>query len=165
MKSGRRSFVKGSVAAPLVLTVGPAAARAQSSTLMCLARDEQRAKSGTPKPAAMIAVDADDWLRIQVDLFALNIWQGQELKAVDGKHFLGVDKTTYWRLDESVFGRPSAAPTAYNTSNCTARKLGERRFGLVYVDQRGGRTGYAFEKNGGNPVTASCWTSVAVFRA
>ncbi len=82
-----------------------------------------------------------------------------------GKYFLGVNKSTYWLLDESLPAQPTATPTKYDTSNCIARKLVQQRFALVYVDPRGNKIGYAFEANGGTPVTGSCWTSVAVIRA
>ena len=100
-------------------------------------------------------------MRVNLDLSQLSVWQGLTQTVLPGKHFLGVDRVTYWRLDEIAL---TAAPTAYNTSNCTATALGERRFALVYVDQLAHRTGYAFETKGGSAVTASCWTSVAVLR-
>src|SRR5215475_9473346 len=102
MKTGRRSFIKGSVGVgvPLVLTVGPGSAIARSSNQACLSRDADRANAGMKKPVVMTQIDADDWLRVQVDLVELSVWQGAELKALPGKYFLGTDKSTYWRLDE-----------------------------------------------------------------
>ena len=43
MKGERRSLLKGAMAAPFVLTVGPAAAQANASSIMCLKRDAARA--------------------------------------------------------------------------------------------------------------------------
>ena len=162
MKGGRRSFVKGAMAAPFVLTVGPGTARAQASSIMCLKRDAVRAAE--ERPASVMQVDADDWMRVNLDLVQLSVWQGYTPTPIPGKHFLGVDKSTYWRLDQAQFGAPTAAPTTYSIGNCTATNLGERLFGLVYVDQTGQRTGYAFETNGGSAVTGSCWTSVVGLR-
>ena len=163
MKGGRRSFVKGAMAAPFVLTVGPGTARAQASSIMCLKRDAVRA--GEQRPASVMQVDADDWMRVKLDLVQLSVWQGLHTEAYSGKHFLGVDKSTYWRLEfEAQFGAPTAVPTPYRFGNCTETKLGERLFGLVYVDQKGQQTGYAFEQNGGSAVTGSCWTSVVGLR-
>jgi hypothetical protein len=164
MKSARRSFMKGSVAAPLVLTVGPAAARARASNIACINRDADRAATASPRPAAVAMVDADDWLRTRIELVELNVWGEHSSKPLPGKYFLGADRRTYWKLDESSV-TPTATPTSYTTSNCSARRTGERRHALVYVDPRGHTRGYAFETNGGTPVTGSCWTSVAVFRA
>jgi hypothetical protein len=162
MKGGRRSFVRGAMAAPFVLTVGPGTARAQASSIMCLKRDAVREVELKPPP--MMQIDADDWMRVKIDLVQLSTWQGHTPKLIPGKHFLSVDKFTYWRLDEVRFGTPTAVPTTYSTGNCTATTLSERRFALVYVDQTAQRTGYAFERNGGSAVTGSCWTSVVGLR-
>ncbi len=139
MKGGRRSLLKGAMAAPFVLTVGPGAARAQASSIMCLKRDAARAVE--QRPPSVMQVDADDWMRVNLDLVQLRVWQGSTPKPIPGKHFLGVDRFTYWRLDKAQFGAPAAAPTTYTTGNCTATQLGERLFALVYVDPKGQQDG------------------------
>jgi len=120
-------------------------------------------RAAEDKPIVMVSVDADEWMRVEVDLLGLSVWNGSSFQALPGEYFLGVDKLTYWLLEQGA--TPSSqigVPTQYKTFNATARKLNKRRFALVYVDSQGRRMGYAFEKNGGNAVTGSCWTSVAV---
>jgi hypothetical protein len=163
MKGERRSLLKGAMAAPFVLTVGPAAAQANASSIMCLKRDAARAaEQNTP---VFSVVDGDDWMRVSCELFRLRVGEGAAAAEIPGKYFLGLDRFTYWRLDEGA-GRLTATRTTYTTGtpNCIATRLGERRFALVYVDQTGQRVGYAAETKGGTPVTGSCWTSVAVLR-
>jgi hypothetical protein len=161
MKGERRSLLKGAMAAPFVLTVGPAAAQANASSIMCLKRDAARAAE--ENTAVFSVVDGDDWMRVSLELLQLRSSTGLTATEIPGKHFLGLNRFTYWRLDEGA-GRFTATLTTYTTANCTATPLGERRFALVYVDSTGQRVGYAAETKGGTPVTASCWTSVAVLR-
>jgi len=161
MKTGRRAFVKRSITAPLVLTVGPALARANASSMACLSRDALRATQD--KPIVMVSIEADEWMRVEVDLVGLSVWNGSSFQTLPGQYFLGVDKLTYWLLEQGATPNSQiGVPTQYKTFNATPRSLNQRRFALVYVDSQGRETGYAFEKNGGNAVTGSCWTSVAV---
>ena len=163
MNDARRKLLKGSLAAPLLLTVQPASANARTSTaLVCARRDELRAEQW-PRPGELTQADADDWLRIKVDICELyrpNDPRGFE--RIEGKYFLGADSTHYWRLEESGPGALRASRTDLTVHRVVANKTGEVRNGLVYIDPDGSPTGYAWERNGGRPISQSCWHS---FRA
>ena len=159
MKNGRRSFLKGSAAvAPLILTAGPAAAtNAHSSTLACVGRDLKRQTAGHNMPAGIKVRGNDEWLRKEVELYRLATLAGVTLP---GDHFLGTDRVTYWRLDESRFGSATAIRTNHTVANARAHLIGRRVFALIYVDHDLRQVGFALERNGGAAVTGSCWVSV-----
>lgn len=165
MKSGRRSFVKQSMAAPFVLTIGSSPAQAAGSNAVCIARDAVRAVAGPGQPQPLVAAATDDWLRIEVELFELKVWDGNAFNVVAGEYFLGSDRITYWRLAEGAATDAAATPSQYTATTAVARALGKRRYALVVVDASGTQTGFAWEGRSGGPITASCWTSVRPLRA
>jgi hypothetical protein len=160
MSNARRKLLQGTAAAPLILTVRPAAATARSSLVACIERDAKR------KPEYIMASNAsrDDWMRTKVDILELTIWDSDKKKWVelkDRKFFLGFDKTTYWECDRNDPWRSPAAPSSYRKGiNVREEKKGDRD-AIVYVSQSDGRVvGMGWEKNGGYHCTRSCWTSL-----
>lgn len=117
-------------------------------------RDALKAAS-PPKPSALMPVDNDDWLRVKLDLCELSVYSGNKLRTLEGKYFLGADNLTYWKV-----AGMTASPTEYTVHTCSARKTGEFRYALVYVDPLGNQVGYAMQQNGGQAITGSCWTSL-----
>lgn len=154
----RRDLIKGAAAVPLALTLRPGGALARSSSIVCLSRDAQRA-AGTPQPAPIAQVDADDWMRGQIKLCQVSTDNGKTWSTQ--RYFVGVDKTSLWQLSTTATGETATKHATYNTGNVMVKMTGESRHALMYVDSQGTAvTGYAMETNGGSATTGSCWTSV-----
>ncbi|MCL4798013.1 MAG: hypothetical protein KJ025_00390 [Burkholderiales bacterium] len=162
MKPTRRQLLKGSLAAPLVLTARPASAWALSSAAACKVRDAEKA-SQYPEPEKLSHWASDEWLRVNCDLHELKVYSSGSWKKLDGKYFLGADKSHFWKVTESS-GQLHADKTKYTVSNCDYKKTGERKYGLCYVDDDGHQCGFAWEDHGGKCVTKSCWTSIKAQR-
>jgi hypothetical protein len=96
-----------------------------------------------------------------VDVFQLSVYQGSQLKPIDGKYILGVDKARYWKIMDSQGMRATlASPTTHMVGRCVATKTGEVKHALVYVDPQGNQVGLAFEPRNGAAATTSCMTSL-----
>jgi hypothetical protein len=160
----RRSLLKGALAAPVILTVCPAPALARATGLACMVRDAQKAEI-PPTPAPMVSSDSDDWVRLRVDMMELSVFEGAKLKKIEGKYFLGVDKATYWQVQDLDPQRIFVSPTSYTVHNVAARRTGESKYALLHIDSDLQEAGFAMERRGGNPITLSCWTSVGRARA
>jgi len=82
------------------------------------------------------------------------------LERIEGKFFLGTDRTHYWKFDDKEGPNGLAATkTDYTTNKVVARKTGQVKHALVHIGPDGTPLGYAYEKNGGHPITRSCWQS------
>jgi hypothetical protein len=162
MDNARRKLLKGSVAAPLMLTVQPAGAYAKASSAMCANADRIRATQ-TPKPGELTHSDVDDWLRTKIDICELYRHKDlQGMEKIEGKYFLGVDQTYYWRVDDKGPLGITAVKTDYGRHQVVAQRTGEVKHALVYIGPEGSPTGYAWERYGGSPMTQSCWHSFRV---
>jgi hypothetical protein len=157
MKATRRQILRGSLAAPLVLTARSASAWALTSAAACRFKDAREAEHDDVEKLCYRA--DDEWLRCDVDLCELKVYKYGSWKAVDGTYFLGADKTTYWKVNES-YGRLNAEKTAYTVHNCSYSKTGQKRYGLCYVDDDCNQVGYCWEDYGGKCITKSCWWSI-----
>jgi hypothetical protein len=164
MKATRRQLLRGSLAAPLVLTARSASAWALTSAAACRFKDAREAEH---EDVEKLCYRADDeWLRCDIDMCKLTVTkphydqkyckQGEEL---DGDHFLGADKTTYWRVYDDR-GRLSAEKTKHTVYNCSYAKTGKKKYGLCYVDDDCQQVGYCWEDYGGKCITKSCWWSI-----
>jgi len=158
MKPTRRQLLKGSLAAPLVLTARPASAWALSSAAACKWRDGERAERDY-ELEKLVNQANDEWLRCDVDICKLKVYKDHQWVDVDGKYFLGVDKSTFWKVHDS-FGKLSAEKTSYTVGNCSYTKTSEKKYGLTYVDDDCNQVGYCWESYGGKCITKSCWWSI-----
>jgi hypothetical protein len=157
MKLDRRRLLKGSLAAPLVLTVRPASAHAVTSATACLKRCEVIAHEKRP-PKMSSALRSDEWLRVECDICRIAPSHGKPFH--DGKYFLGFDGHTYWRVDDKNPYYAPATPTSHSKGSCYAEKTGQKMYGIGYFDHTGTLKGFAWDnKWGGSPVTWSCYTS------
>lgn len=166
--SARRKLIKGALAAPAIFAVRPASAQAVGSVTACLLRDAQKAAL-PPQPGALLAADADDWVRMRLELYELQVFQGNALKTLPGRYFVGADRSTYWQIADARAGMMgaraapmfvTASQSQFTVGSVAARATGEARYALVFYDSNGVETGFAFERNGGNPLTFSCFTSL-----
>lgn len=163
LKLTRRHLLKGSLAAPLVLTVRSAAGHGQAmkSAVACRIRDKEYSKDDPPykfKPS-----DRDDkWLRSEVQICQLEKKNSHgDYKKIDGEYFKG-NTGCYWQMvkhgeDCDVYQKPD-----YTDSNCRVHKKLRKEWGLVCVDEHGQVKGYAWEKKDYSPITCSCWSSLKI---
>ena len=158
MKPTRRQLLKGSLAAPLVLTARPASAWALSSAAACKTRDWEKAQNDWDLEK-LAHHHYDEWLRCDVDLCKLKVYKYGKWIDLDGEYFLGADKTTYWKIHDR-YGKLSAEKSSYTVSNCSYTKTGTKKYGLAYVDDDFKQVGYCWEPQGGKCITKSCWWSI-----
>jgi hypothetical protein len=157
MKIDRRRLLKGSLAAPVVLTVRPASATALVSATACFKRCEEIAHHKRP-PELSYAMYSDEWMRVELDECRLSPSIGKGF--YNGKYFLGFDQHTYWRLDDRDPYHAPAQPSDHTKGSCYAERTGQKMFAIAYVDHVGEIKGYAWEnKWHGSPATWSCYTS------
>ena len=161
-KSLRRSVLKGALAAPAILTVRTASAQAAASNVPCIMRNAAAVQRLRATPV-MTSVDADEWFRQRVDI--LELADLQSTKKIPGKFFLGADGRHFWKLNDGQGAHMMAAPTNFTTSSVVANKTGEVKYALVYVDERGNPTGFAWERRNGMLVANTCMASMGLRRA
>jgi hypothetical protein len=164
----RRAVLRGSLAAPVVLTVSSPAA-AVSSLRKCL--NNQNARNAEP----FISASADTWLRKPVDVHKLEKSEGKDKdkdKDKDNKGWAqggGPDKkTTDWvYFDEGLrdyvtVAAPHRRQDIGPLMNGWKKVATEKRWGLVWVDENSG-TPYSRlqiqRPTGYTACTNSCYTS------
>jgi hypothetical protein len=162
MKPSRRDLLRGTLAAPLVLTARTAGAWAQTSAGVCRTYDKDRAQSNPPKEC--VSVSSDEWLRIRVRICGLKDSKGNSLS---GKYCKGCGSgtgwqysTTYWKVDDSDPYNIKLSQTSWTTGNCAPSWTSQYVYCIAYCDDSGNVCGYGCQPNGGYPVSASCWTSL-----
>jgi hypothetical protein len=157
MKIDRRRLLKGSLAAPLVLTVRPASAQAVTSAVACLKRCEINAHYENPSKITH-ALRSDEWMRVEFDVCRLAPSIGKPF--FSGKYFLGYNRYTYWRLDDRNPYHAPAQESHHTKGSCYAEKTGQKLYGIAYVDRTGTIKGFGWDNEWHDtPVTWSCYTS------
>jgi hypothetical protein len=170
----RRRLIKGSLAAPLVLTVGTAGANGRTTFSACLAQSEH-----LPEPEQVIE-EPDEVFRISRDVYELH---GQDREGVgkgsdkaDGRgrdergpkksndrYILGWDNQTLYRIDESrlVPQHVDFSRTGFGRSlDGELRRTGKKIDVLAYLDDNGEIIGIAPQRNGGQWTTKRCYNSI-----
>lgn len=154
--SARRKLLRGSLSAPLVLTVASPSALARSSFLACIARGDDPQGVGPFAPAP----NADNLYREQITAWTICPVPPQPvfLPAPD------CDTLYYSRSNTAAgpFTRLDVAiPTPFSLpqgGQFTVTQV--TRWQLVYFDPDDGtRTGAGYFPNGGSAVSMSCWAS------
>ena len=146
----RRKLLKGSLSAPLVLTVASPSALAATSFQACIARVADQPQ---PSTSLRLVSAPDQWLRVEVSLYEGRLTGGGGLQ-------------TYYKAPDNLFyridGSNCAAPTQLSSfTGLGPTDLQQKRWALVYIDANGTTVGYGMCPNSGYAVTASCWTSFA----
>jgi hypothetical protein len=158
--SVRRKIVKGTLAAPVVMTVSSAQA-ARTSFTACLSNG-----AGDPTPGRVLSTSRysdDSWLRVQVNIYKVKTPNSSGvLVERDGLYFVGPDKRTFFKLanysSESI---PATQVSDFNAYTGGLQKsVVDRRYALAYVSDGGDVVGYAWQKNGGTHCKKSCYSSV-----
>jgi len=153
----RRKILRGSLSAPLVLTVVSPSALARQSFEACL----YRAKESTESARAFIAANSHDtWLRKRVALYSAKLTDDST-----GKPIL------FFKEGDRYYLKDPGGCTRYNLSGYSegelfalkAEKDQNRQvyeLALVYVDLEGNVVNCGpCPKSGAFPVTTSCWAS------
>jgi hypothetical protein len=160
LKVTRRHLLKGSLAAPLVLTVRSAAGTgtAMSSAAACRFRDKDR--YGSEKVYKFRSSNSiDEWLRKEIQICKLdkldskNKWQ-----AIDGEWYKG--DTCWWQVVKNGDDYDCYEKTTHTFTNCQVRQHVRKDWGLVCVDDKGAIKGFCWEKKDYPPITGSCWASL-----
>jgi hypothetical protein len=156
MDKTKRSLVKASLAAPLVLTVRTASATATSSAAACVDRDAVEATK-SPTPDKMLDTTQDEWLRMDKDIVELCKY-GSTTPLSHRRFYLGYDGSTYWELKQTTSGLLGEQTTYTTGTHKVNRKLSQGKFLIQHQD--GKVISYGWEDKGGKNITCSCWTSL-----
>jgi hypothetical protein len=164
LKVSRRHLLKGSLAAPLVLTVRSASATgwAMSSAGACRVRDKDRAYEEKPYKFTNGPRD-DDWLRCEVDHCKLQKQDkyGHWKDLDDHYYFRGRETNHYWRVSGSGSSCEVTACPEYTQWNCRPKSgTVRKKYALCRVDDHGNICGYEWETHHGGPISCSCWSSL-----
>ena len=144
----RRKLLRGSLAAPLVLTVASPSALARTSFMDCIAR-----VANVPQPSMSIAFvsSPDGWYRTEVSIYEGKLRGGagvvQLFYETAGRYYPvdACNQTGYSALDFTGSAGPSYK---------------YKRLGLVYVNTSGNIVGFGpCKPSDGYAVSTSCWTS------
>lgn len=149
----RRKLLKGSLSAPLVLTVGTAGAQAQTSVTTCLQR-------GIPgqEPLQVVAY-RDELFRVTRDVYDVYRTVGARRDKIEGRFILSWDNQTLYRLDMS--GGQARLPRysgITRTPDMELRPMGRVEV-LAYVNDQGEVVGIAPQANNGRWAVTSCVAS------
>jgi hypothetical protein len=178
----RRKVIQGSLAAPLVLTVGRASANARTSFAACLAQSENQLE---PVHAA---VEEDEAFRITRDVYEIHrhaqggdntgkpeeLWRRNEDKPkkrddpvglgsgnpnkTEDLYILGWNDETLYRIDGS---RLVPQQVGFGRSfDFELRPTGKKVDILAYLDDNGDVVGIAPQRNGGQWTTRRCYESI-----
>jgi hypothetical protein len=144
----RRKILRGSLSAPVVLTVASPASLAAASTT-CLVNTPQ---TPLPEPLFQPAGTDDGYLRKPIQVC--------QLKSPGGGD--GAWTTDfYYQSNGSWYSVSSGSPFAQTVTDTRACETKEV---LVYVDAQGNETGYGWPStaNGGSFTSIGCWNSLLI---
>lgn len=157
----RRHLLKGSLAAPLVLTVRSAAGHgmAMTSAAACKVRDKDRYQDDHVYKFRKYK-NEDEWLRTEVDICKLKKKDSKgNWHDIDGEYFKG-NTGCWWQMVKRGDDCDVYQKHDYTDSNCKRRQVVRKEYGLVCVDDNGLVKGFAWEKKEHPPITCSCWASL-----
>lgn len=156
--SVRRRLVKGSLSAPLVMTV--TSVNARTSFTACLSNEATQ-----PKPYKVLAPrygSQDDYLRVSIDIYKVRLPSQGTLVEQDGLYFIGPDRRTFFKLaSHNPESTPATIVTNFNANTPgLQRSIVDRRNALAFVRDDGEIVGFGWQDNGGKHCKKSCYSSV-----
>lgn len=164
----RRALLKGAVGVPLVFTV-PSGRVWATSSLTCVAKNEQTASTLAEDMRVRGIVNEDNWLRVELPLLQVSAKSGSAwvpigsfanyIEGFNG-NFWGVSSSgsAYTGVETTVSVLTAKAnPDQYNVVD-----TGNRVYAIVYSDASGALIGYGFGKFAGSPRSVSCAASYPV---
>jgi hypothetical protein len=161
LKITRRHLLKGSLAAPLVLTVRSASGTgmAMTSAAACRLRDKDRYEDDHVYKFQKTK-GADEWLRKEVSICYLEKKDSNgTYRRISGEYFKG-DTGCWWQMVKSGDDCEVYQKADHTDSNCRSYQVVRKEYGLVCVDEYGYVKGFAWEKKDYSPITGSCWASL-----
>ncbi len=161
LKLTRRHLLKGSLAAPLVLTVRSAAGTgtAMQSATACQVRDRDRYahdKIYKFKPGP----NDDEWLRTAVKICRIRKKNGDK-KVESGEYFWG-NTGCFWQYVKNGSDCDVYEKKDFIDSTHKVDKELRTEYGLVCIDNKGVPKYFAWEKKDYSPITCSCWASLKI---
>lgn len=153
----RRKLIKGSLSAPLVLTVGKAhAVAARTSFEGCFANNDLK-----PQPLQAVT-EPDEVVRVTREVH--EVWQLPTLdntrpQQVEGQFVYGWDNQTLYRIDGARL-TPQYDNLPGFLGNVQVRGTGRHVELLAYMDENGTIIGLAPQANGGDWAMKSCYASL-----
>jgi hypothetical protein len=160
-KVTRRHLLKGSLAAPLVLTVRSASGTgmAMTSAAACRVRDKDRYGDDHVYKFRRYK-DEDEWLRTEVQICKLEKKDNYgKWQRISGEYFKG-NTGCWWQMVKSGDDCEVYQKSDHTDSNCRVYQHVRKEYGLVCVDDYGRVKGFAWEKKDYSPITCSCWASL-----
>ena len=166
MKVNRRHLLKGSLAAPLVLTVRSAAGHGMSTRSMtCYEKDKQKADDDDLKNFQKDP-RADTWMRREVQVCELEKKNDKgEYKRLKNEEYFKDDDGCYCQLVKKGDDYDVVKNYDYKYPKVREYKQLRKEYALVCVDERGEVKSWGWEKKGYQPVSCSCWTSLKGWQA
>lgn len=164
MKPNRRHLLKGSLAAPLVLTVRSAAGHgmAMSSAAMCRVHDADRAKDDDIHKFRKHARD-DRWLRREMQICRLEKKDHKgDYEVLSDEEYYRDDDGCYCQLVKRGDDYDVIRKDDYRPPKVRVHKNLRKEYGLVCVDDRGEVKGWAWDHKDHHPITGSCWSSLKI---
>lgn len=163
--AARRKLLRGSLSAPLVLTVASPAALARQSFEACLYRATTEGTAGVPPSNVGVFIPSaqhDPWLRTKVNLYKGRLTQQGQVKQPNGGSsdqvfYEIVGKTG--RFYPKAMACPSTGFTGYLPQGSGPTSLDTQEQALVFVRNDGTIVGFGTCPNGGYAVTTSCYAS------
>jgi hypothetical protein len=155
----RRKLIKGSLAAPLVLTVGKAGASSRTTfTGSCAASTELK-----PEPRAAVA-QPDEAFRVTREVYEIYRRPDRDnarSQKVDGEYVLGWDNQSLYRIDGAGMARQYDNSPGFVARGLDVemRRTGRSVEVLAYLDENGNVIGLAPQRNGGTWTMKSCYAS------
>jgi hypothetical protein len=164
LKVTRRHLLKGSLAAPLVLTVRSAAGTGMAigSAAACRIRDKERYENEDVNKFKSRR-QLDEWVRYEVQFCKLEKKDSQgKWQKISGEYFKDFQGTggCWWQAVPNGDDYDVYRKIDYTDSNCRSYENVRKRYALVCVDEHGYVKDYAWAKKDDSPITGSCWASL-----
>ncbi len=148
MEANRRKLIKGSLAAPMIFTLGPAAGWAQAinSAGVCL----QKSDISVTEAGGAVTGEADQWVRQPVSLLQLTLAPpGETPTQLDGTYIRSYDQQFYYKVQVGNAGvPPEITQLKVGADNLTEQSIGTG-YALVRIAK--------FDENAPAEITGFAW--------
>jgi hypothetical protein len=162
--AARRKLLRGSLSAPLVLTVASPAALAQQSFEACLHRATTAGNAGVPPRNVDVFLPSaqhDPWLRAKVKLYQGRLNGGNRVQQSNN-----VNDPIFYEIvgkEGRFYPKATTCPSpgfgGYLPQGQGPTNLNTQEQALVFVRNDGTIVGFGNCPNGGYAVTTSCYAS------
>ena len=147
MKANRRKLIKGSLAAPMIFTLGPATGWAQAinSAGVCL----QKSDISVAEAGGAVTANADQWVRVPVNLLQLTQHPpGQDAVVLKDKYIQSFNHQIYYRVADDPGTPPVMTELKVGQEGLTEQSVGTGN-ALVHIAK--------FDENAPAEITGFAW--------